>query len=406
MKTFFKLFLILIFLSLINVLAQSQPYVILISFDGFRWDYVNRGITPNFDYIKENGTSASSLQSCFPTKTFPNHTSIITGMYPEHHGIISNNFKDYFNGKFYSMADSNEVRNAYWYKGEAFWETASRQGIITASYFWPGSDISSPSYSHPTYYYKYEYSRTYQERVDGVIDWLELPYEKRPHFITSYFEATDTYGHEYGPNSPEINIAIAQLDSVLGYFFDRLKEINMFDSTNIIVVSDHGMTEISPERTINIDNLLEVYKYTSGDNGPFMLIEPADNNLENIYKKLKENENHFKVYKRAEVPKYYHYSNNPLIPKLVIIAENGWGVETNKSLANLKKYGTKGNHGFDNHWTDMQGIFYAIGPAFKKNYTTGTLLNIDIYPLLCKIFNIIPNQLIDGKLDRIGYILK
>jgi hypothetical protein len=137
-----------------------------------------------------------------------------------------------------------------------------------------------------------------------------------------------------------------------------------------------------------------------------MLIEPADNDLENVYKKLKENENHFKVYKRADVPKYYHYSNNPLIPELVIIAENGWGVETNKSLANLKKYGTKGNHGFDNHWIDMQGIFYAIGPAFKKNYTTGMLLNIDIYPLLCKIFNIIPNQPIDGKLDRIGYILK
>ena len=405
MNTFLKLFFILIFLSLINVLAQTQPYVILISFDGFRWDYVDRGITPNFDYLRENGASASSLQSCFPTKTFPNHTSIITGMYPEHHGIISNNFRDYFTGKYYKVGDTTETQNARWYKGEAFWETADRQGIITASYFWPGNDLNV-TYRNPTYFKEYYDSISYKERVDGVIDWLELPYEKRPHFITSYFEATDDAGHDYGPNSQEVNFAIARLDSVLGYFFKGLKEINMFDSTNIIVVSDHGMAEISAERTVNIDDLLDGYKYSAGDNGPFMLIEPADNDLENVYKKLKANENHFKVYKRAEVPKYYHYSNNPLIPELVVIAENGWGVETNKSLKNLKKYGTKGNHGFDNHWRDMQGIFYAVGPSFKKNYKTGTLMNIDIYPLLCRIFNIVPNQLIDGKPDRIVYILK
>ena len=405
MKTFSKLFLILIFLSLNNLTAQPQPYIILISFDGFRWDYVDRGLTPNFDFIKENGASAYSLRSCFPTKTFPNHTSIITGMYPEHHGIISNNFKDYFNGKFYSMGDTSEARNSYWYKGEAFWETAERQGIITASYFWPGSDISI-SYRRPTYFYHYEHKKPYKERVDGVIDWLQLPYKKRPHFITSYFDATDTYGHNFGPNSPEVNRAIAQLDSVLGYFFQKLKEINLFDSTNIIVVSDHGMAEISTDKTVNIKKMLDGYKYESGDNGPFMLIEPAEGELENVYNKLKENENHYKVYKRGNVPEYFHYSDNPLIRKIVIIADNGWGVETNKSLKNLGKYGTRGNHGYDNYWMDMNGIFYAIGPAFKVNYKVGTINNIDIYPLLCKIFKVVPNPFIDGRLERIDYILK
>lgn len=406
MKTFLKLFLILISFSLIiNVSAQTQPYVILISFDGFRWDYVDRGITPNFDFMKEWGVSAISLRSCFPTKTFPNHTSIITGMYPAHHGIISNNFEDFFTGKRFSMGDTIESRNAWWYKGEAFWETAGRQGIVTASYFWPGSEVTLP-YRHPTYLRKYEQKKTYKERVDGVIDWLELPYEKRPHFITSYFEATDDAGHDFGPNSQEVNSAITRLDSVLGYFFQKLKEINLFDSTNIIVVSDHGMTEISPERTVNIEELLDGYKYKSGDNGPFMLIEPWAGELENIYNKLKENENHFRVYKKEDVPEYFHYSDNVLISKIVIIAENGWGVETNKSLKNLEKYGTKGNHGYDNYWMDMNGIFYAMGPAFKVNYRVGTINNVDIYPLLCKIFKVVPNQLIDGKLVRIGYILK
>jgi predicted AlkP superfamily pyrophosphatase or phosphodiesterase len=405
MKLSFKIFLILILLSVIKLEAQTQPYVILISFDGFRWDYVNRDITPNFDVIRESGVSANSLRPCFPSKTFPNHMSIVTGMYPEHHGIISNNFNDYFTSEKFSMGDTIQSRNERWYKGEAFWETAERQGIITASYFWPGSDVSDP-YRQPTYFYKYEHLKPYKERVDGVIEWLRLPYEKRPHFITSYFDATDTYGHKYGPDSPGVNQAIAQLDSILGYFFQRLQEINLFDSTNIIIVSDHGMTETSFERTVNIEELLKGYDYQSGDTGPFMLIEPADKDLENVYKKLKENENHYIVYRRADVPEYYHYSDNPLIPELVIIADNGWGVETNKSLENLQKYGTKGNHGYDNHWIDMHGIFYAMGPAFKKSYKVGTLNNIDIYPLLCKIFNLASNQLIDGKLERISYILK
>ena len=405
MKLSIKTFLILITLLIVTLNAQPQPYVILISFDGFRWDYVNRGITPNLDFIKENGVSASSLRPCFPSKTFPNHLSIITGMYPEHHGIISNNFKDYFNGDFFSMGDTGAVRNAYWYKGEAFWETAERQGITAASYFWPGSEITL-QYRHSTYFKYYEHTKPYKERINEVIEWLQLSYEKRPHFITSYFDATDGAGHNFGPGSNGVNRAIAQLDSILGYFFQKLKEINLFDSTNIIVVSDHGMAEISPEKTVNIEKILEGYKYESGDNGPFMLIEPADNNLEYVYKKLKENENHYKVYKREDVPEFYHYSDSPLISKIVIVADNGWGVETNKSLENLNKYGTKGNHGYDNYWIDMHGIFYAVGPAFKKNYRVGTVQNIDIYPMLCKIFNLVPNQLIDGKLERIGYILK
>jgi predicted AlkP superfamily pyrophosphatase or phosphodiesterase len=261
-------------------------------------------------------------------------------MYPENHGIISNGFKDYTTGRYFTMSDTIEVRDARWYRGEAFWETAERQGIITASYFWPGSEVND-SKRRPSYFYNYEHSKPYKSRVDGIIEWLKLPYEKRPHFITSYFDAADTYGHKHGPNSKEINQTIARLDSILGYFYQRLKEIALFDSTNIIVVTDHGMTEISSERTINIEKILSGFNYEHGDSGPFMLIEPADGELENIYKKLKENEDHFKVYKRKDVPGRFHYSNNPLISRLVIIADNGWGVETNKSIENLRSMVTK-----------------------------------------------------------------
>ncbi len=405
MKHFFKSLLIILILSVTSLYGQPKPYVILISFDGFRWDYVDRGITPNFDYIKEHGVSAISLRSCFPTKTFPNHISIITGMYPAHHGIISNGFWDNFTNTHYSMSDTNEVKNAKWYKGEAFWETAERQGIITASYFWPGSEVSL-SYRHPTYFYKYDGRKPYRERVDGVINWLQLNYNKRPHFITSYFDATDTYGHKYGPDSPETNFAIAQLDSILGYYFVKLKEINLFDSTDIIIVSDHGMTNVSEDKIINVEDLLKGYEYKNNDSGPLMMIEPESGQLDNIYNRLKENENHYKVYKRKEIPGYLHFSDNPLISRILIIAEEGWSLETDKSIEGMKKYSPKGNHGYDNFLMDMQGIFYAIGPDFKNNYHVGTINNIDIYPLLCKIFNIFPNPLIDGRLDRIEYFLK
>ncbi len=405
MKSIVKVILLFTIIFTAALQAQSQPYVILISFDGFRWDYVDRGITPNFDYIREHGVSAKSLRPCFPSKTFPNHLSIITGMYPEHHGIISNHFWDYFNNTHYSLGDSNAVKNAIWYKGEAFWETAERQGIKTASYFWPGSEVSLP-YRHPTYYYKYEHLKPYRERVDGVIDWLKLPYNKRPRFITSYFDATDTYGHKYGPDAPQTNTAIARLDSILGYYFKQLKEINLFDSTDIIVVSDHGMTNISDQKVVNIEKILSGLGYKQNDNGPFMMIEPEQGSLEAVYKRLKDNEEHYTAYKREDVPAYFHFSDNPLIGRIVIIAENGWSLETDKSFENMKKYGERGNHGYDNYWMDMNGIFYALGPSFKNNYRVGTVNNIDIYPLLCKIFNVLPNALIDGKLERLEYILK
>ncbi len=401
----FLYFSMILLISLISVNAQPKPYVIMISFDGFRWDYVDRGITPHFDFIRENGVSAKSLRPCFPSKTFPNHISIITGMYPEHHGIISNGFPDPFSNKYYSLSDSNAVKDAYWYKGEAFWETAERQGIKTASYFWPGSEVSL-AYRHPTYYKKYEHHQPYRERVDGVINWLKLPYNERPHFITAYFDATDTYGHKYGPDSPETNFAIAQLDSILGYYFDRLKEINLFDSTDIIVVSDHGMTNVSSEKTVNIEKILEGLDYQQNDHGPFMMIEPDGDNIYDIYNRLKENELHYKAYKREDVPEYFHYSDNPLISSIVLIAENGWSLETNKTIENNKKYGNKGNHGYDNYWMDMNGIFYAEGPSFKVDYRVGTINNIDIYPLLCRIFDITGSPFIDGRYDRIGYILK
>ncbi|MGA7722286.1 MAG: ectonucleotide pyrophosphatase/phosphodiesterase [Ignavibacteriaceae bacterium] len=402
-----KLFLtyVLLFLSSAGLFAQRQPYVILISLDGFRWDYVNRGITPNFDFIKANGIAAISLRPDFPSITFPNHYSIVTGLYPENQGLIANTFTDPFTKETYRVNDSTKSKNAKWYLGEAFWETAKRNGIITASYFWPGSDMKL-DYRRPDYVESYVHTRAFEDRVNGVLNWLKLPYEKRPHFITLYFEATDDSGHKFGPNSIQMNHAIEKEDSMIGLLTNKLKNISLLDSTDIIVVSDHGMTEISKDKVVNIEEIIKNYNVTYQGRGPFMLVNPQKADEQNVYDKLLSNRNHFQVFTKDNIPACYHYSTHPFISDIIVIADLGWSLADNYSYKNIDKFTDRGNHGYDNNEMDMNGIFYAFGPDFKIGYRTATLNNIDIYPMLCRIFNISPRSNIDGKLENIEYILK
>lgn len=401
MRRLFLLFILLITLSTIS--SQTKPYVILVSFDGFRWDYLDRGITPNLEQIKNEGASAISLRSVFPSKTFPNHISIITGMHAENHGIISNSFPNFEKKYWYRMSDTLAVRDSKWYQGEAFWETAERQGIKTASYFWPGSELSL-EHRHPSYREFYEHERPYAQRVEGVINWLQLPYDNRPHFITLYFDDTDTYGHKFGPNSTEANESIKRLDNIAGMLMKGLDDIGMRDSVNVIFLADHGMTEIFEDKVINIENMIKKYNCRFMDDGPLMQVEPPANSLLEVYEILKRNESHYKVYLKKDVPDYFHYNKNPLTFSILLVADIGWSLVTNRRSDWVSK--SKGNHGYDNHHLDMHGIFIADGPAFKDGYQSGTLWNIDIYPLLCKIFNIYPRSNIDGKLERIEFILR
>ncbi len=400
-KTIFLFF----FLAPFFLNAQTQPYVLLVSFDGFRWDYLNRNITPNLDEVIQDGVRASSLRPISPSKTFPNHYSIISGMYAENHGIIFNAFKDIYTCDYYRIGDTSAVRNPKWYKGEAFWETAENNGITTASYFWPGSEMNDPN-RRPTYFKRYKHTEPYKNRIDGVIDWLQLPYNERPHFITLYFHDTDSYGHDFGPNSPEIDQSIQRLDSLVGYINKQLTNIGMVDSINIIYVSDHGMTEIDTSRTINIEKILSGMNYKSGGTKTLAMIKPQESDYDSVLALLKINEFHYTVYRKDQLPDYYYFSKDDNIFPIILSADLGWSLVNNKQLSKMQTIGDKGNHGYDKDYIDMHGIFLAKGPNFKINYQTGTIWNIDINPLLCKIFNIYPNPKIDGKLERIEFLLK
>jgi len=221
-----------------------------------------------------------------------------------------------------------------------------------------------------------------------------------------YFDATDTSGHNYGPNSKEVNQSIAMEDSLIGKLFVGLKKLNLLDSTNIIILSDHGMTELSPDRVINIDELLKGFRFKTSDKGTMMFIYPNEDEQNAVYQKLKDSEKNYKVYWKKDIPDYLHYKNNPWVAEIIVIADLGYSLFDEKDIAKYSKKFPDGNHGYDPTNIDMHGIFYAIGPDFKSGFTCGTIENINIYPLFAKLLGIFPNNNIDGKLENIEYLLK
>lgn len=399
------LFLIIIAITF-HAQASEKPYVLLISLDGFRWDYIDRGLSPNIEWITENGIEALSLEPVFPTKTFPTHYSIVTGLHAENHGMISNSFIDRETGERFTLGNREMVENAKYYQAEAIWETLRRNGIITASYFWVGSEIDI-EYRRPHYYHRYDSNRPHLERIEGIIEWLQLPEDERPQFLTLYYSDVDSEGHRTGPYSDELNRSIALVDSLMGVLLDRLEDIDMLDQINIILVSDHGMTEVSPERVIELHHILDDYNVVTDGVGPVTMIKPDNpDDIKPIYRKLKDNEENYRVYLKEEMPAYWRYSAHPYIMPILVVADIGWSLSPWQYDPARGYFATGGNHGYDNKHIDMHGIFYAMGPALKNGYRTGTVRSVDIYPLIMELFGLSSRSGIDGDLNNMKFLLE
>jgi ectonucleotide pyrophosphatase/phosphodiesterase family member 5 len=386
--------------------ASDQPYVLLISLDGFRWDFIERGLSPNLERIAGEGVSALSLESVFPTKTFPAHYSIITGMYVENHGMIANSFIDLSTGERFTLRDRDMVENPKYYQGEAVWETLRRHGIVTASYFWAGSEVNDEN-RRPHYFHRYDHERPNIDRIEGVIEWLQLPESERPRFITLYFSDVDAAGHRAGPDSDEVNRAIGEIDELMGLLLDRLEAIGMRELMNIIVVSDHGMTAVSPSRVVNVGAKTGGYDVITEGVGPVMMIQPErPDDTRAIYDNLKRNRNHFSVYLKEDMPGHWHYSAHPFILPIVVVADIGWSLSPREYDPARGYFASGGNHGYDNKHLDMHGIFYAKGPAFKSGYRTGTIRAVDMYPLIMELFGLQSRSGIDGDLHNVIFLLR
>ena len=388
--------LLVVFISIIFCSNNEEEYVILVSFDGFRHDYVDRIETSYFDYVEKWGVKAKSLKPVFPSFTFPNHYAIATGCYSNKHKILGNEFNTEM-GR-YSYKDKSSVQDSKWYGAEPIWVTAEKNDIITATYFWVGSEAKIGGY-YPTYYKNYESGINPYAKVDQAIEWLEYPVSSRPRLVCLYFEEPDHAGHVFGPNSIEVTNQIKSSDDILGYLLKSISKIDIFDKINVVIVSDHGMVDVALNQVINIDdfNLPGILD----EKGPIMSFKLDSDmdfsinelNIPNVSIVPSRNNNNLN----------YHNS----LYDYLFIANEGWMMYKNEHIKQYDgKLPVKGMHGYDSDYMNMHAIFYAYGPRFKENYKIETFELIHIYPLLCELLGLNPNDNIDGDLRVLESILK
>lgn len=388
-KAFFSLLLIATILLVCGFRNGQKKaykqYVVLVSMDAWRWDYSEIYNTPNLNKLAEDGVKAGRLIPSFPTVTFPNHYTIVTGLYPDHHGLVNNNFPAPELGLYYRIGDRAAVQNPLFYGGEPVWNTAENQGILSASFFWVGSEAPIGG-KHPTYWKIFDETVPFESRIDSVVKWLAYPMEKRPGFVTLYFEEPDATSHTFGPVSKETGAVVEHLDSLIGVLRTKISTLPHAKRINLIVLSDHGMGPVSPSRYVNLKSLVPERMIASvfGSN-PVYTISPAAGKADSVLFLL-QNRKGFKAYRKSEVPSRLNYGTNPRIPEIVVIADSSWSIGTRPEGSGIRS----GAHGFDNANSDMHAIFYAAGPAFKKEYSFDHLNNTDIYNLICKILKIRP----------------
>lgn len=407
MKTF-TYSLLTLFLAVSFISCKSKPQektthpLLLISIDGFRYDYLDKANTPHLDALVKQGALADYVTPIFPTKTFPTHYSIVTGLYAENTGVIANNMYDTILKKRFRLGDREQVQNPAWYGGEPIWVTAEKQGKKAATLFWPGSEAPIKG-MHASRWLTYDESISHNARVDTLINWHLLPKNERPLFSTFYLSDVDTQGHRYGPDSDSVALAIEEADRTIGLLIEELKRNNVWPNINVIITSDHGMTEISEDRIILIDKIIDLEKVHMNDWNPVAMIQPKENFSEEIYTQLKENEKHYKVYKREDLPEHFRLKNHHRVPEIIVIAENGYTITTQNWLENRGVSG--GNHGFDPAHPDMRSFFLAVGPDIKSNYTFDGFESVHIYELMCKLLDIQPAKN-DGSPKVLKHLLK
>ncbi|HMG90982.1 MAG TPA: ectonucleotide pyrophosphatase/phosphodiesterase [Chryseolinea sp.] len=405
MKKVVALFACIVFLpTLLSGQERDDiPYVILISFDGFRFDYPKLFSPPNFQSFAKNGTEAAGLIPSFPSKTFPNHYTLVTGLYPGHHGLVDNSFYDPDRNEYYTMKMRDRVQDPYYYSGTPLWKLAKDNNIRSASFFWVGSELPKEEL-RPDYFYPYDESIADTLRVDQVLKWLSLPAQERPHFITLYFSSPDHEAHLYGPESDETRGAVMNADRLLGRLIAGVKSTQL--PVNIIVVSDHGMLSMKeePSTYIFLDEIMDIknrqVKYAVGGTQAHLYVN-NDLQCDSLYNALKGKSRKFSVRKQEEFPSGWHY-NAVRSGDLLITANPGYYiVERNRSKfeATRKRGSTFGAHGYDpSQVPQMQGIFIANGPHIKSGLKISAFQNIHVYPLIAKILNL-PLPEIDGRIE-------
>jgi predicted AlkP superfamily pyrophosphatase or phosphodiesterase len=372
----------------------SRPApLILVSIDGFRWDYLRKYAAPTLQALAAEGVHARRLTPSFPTKTFPNHYTLATGLRPEHHGIVSNYFFDpALNASFSKNLAADNADPRWWQQGEPVWITAEKQGVRSAVFFWPGSETEIHG-TRPGFYRPFDSKLTSTQRVDGLLGWLDLPADQRPRFLILYLEVVDVVGHRAGPDGPETIAAIKEADDAVARLLAGLSARGLRDQTDLVIVSDHGMAEQSPDRVIFLEDLMNVSTVQVESLGPNGGVRPKPGTVTaaelaaGIRAKAPPQ---LQVYLREEVPANLHYRANPRIPPVVLIADDHWNIESKVGWPALRARYGRGNHGWDPATPDMGALFLAQGPSFRRRHEFADVENIHLYHLLCTVLGVKP----------------
>jgi len=368
---------------------HAHAPLILISIDGYRADYIERGLSPNLAALADDGVHAKAMRSAFPTLTFPNHYTIVTGLNPDHNGIVNNRFVDPASGAKFVYNDAKTTADPAWWGGEPLWVSAERQGKHAATMFWPGSDVPIHGVL-PSHWMPFDGKMPPDARVDQALAWLDLPADERPAFVTLYFEQLDHAGHDYGPDSPQVSAALQQVDGAVGRLLDGLRRRRQFDTANIVVVSDHGITPAGPQRLIVLDDLIDLQHVDLVNAGVLGGLAAKPGYEHEVEAVLLVPHEHMRCWHKQAVPARLHYGSNPRIPPLLCLADDGWQLTTREYLARPNHHISLGEHGYDNDDPNMRALFVAHGPAFRHHLTIPQFDNVDLYPLLARVLGIRP----------------
>jgi predicted AlkP superfamily pyrophosphatase or phosphodiesterase len=380
--------------------ALTESVVVLVSLDGFRWDYLDRAETPTLDRLVAEGAHAEALVPAFPTKTFPNHYTLATGLWPENHGIVDNSFYAPDLRETFDMFDSRDNQDPRWWGGEPIWITAERQGVTAGTMFWVGSEVQWTHGISATYAVPYDGSIPFSDRVERVLYWLDQPTDA-PRLVTLYFNEPDHSAHSYGPDHDYVTEAIEQVDAVLAELVAGLEARGQLDTTDLVVVSDHGMTALSDDRLIVVDEHLDLDRVWVHSWGPWMSIWPMEASETDAIVAGLQALPHALCAARADLPPELHFSVGRRVAPVHCIADVGWTLTS----ADWGAGSFRGTHGYSPADADMHGLFVARGPHILPGARLPATDNVHVYSLLARLLEIRPATN-DGELAPFGAALR
>ncbi len=380
---------VLLALALAGAAAQSgRPILILISIDGWRWDYLDRFRPPALTSLAARGVTAEGLIPSFPSKTFPNHYTIVTGVHPNRHGIVSNSMRDPALPGAFALHDISVQQDTRWWGGVPLWVTAEQQGQIAATMFWPGSDVEIAG-DRPTFWRMFDERVSNEDRVDQILAWLRQPESARPTFLTLYFDEVDTAGHDVGPESPLMRVHVEHVDGAIARLVNGIDTAGLRARINLVVVSDHGMSQNALDRVIFIDDYIAASSVDVIDWSPILALTPRTASVDDLYRALKDKHPALQVYRSENLPARYRLAGHPRYPPVIGIADDGWVITTRERLARDKN-GLGGDHGYDPIHRTMHGLFIATGPMFREGVKAPRFENVHVYELLCRVLGLRP----------------